>query len=64
MVNNHGHLMAYGAVLQPKRKGRADAEEGSRTNAAIGASFYGLAVKVSSDGDIVVFVGGEEFLRV
>jgi len=38
--------------------------EGSRTKAGIGASNYGLVLKVSSDGDITVFHDGEEFLRV
>ena len=64
VVSNKGELLAYGAVLQPKKKGSIDAEEGSRTKAAIGASKYGLAVKVSSDGDITVYVQGKEFLRV
>ena len=38
--------------------------EGSRTKAAIGASNYGLSLKVSSDGDITVYVGGQELIRV
>ncbi len=64
VLNNHGEVLAYGAILNPKRRGKADAEEGSRTKAAIGASNYGLAVKVSSDGDITLFVGGKKFIRV
>lgn len=39
-------------------------DEGSRTKAAIGASNYGLSLKVSSDGDITVYVGGKELIRV
>lgn len=49
---NSGYLLAYGAILQPKRAGKLRGTEGSRTKAAIGASNYGLAIKVSSDGDI------------
>ena len=64
VVDNHGHLLAYGAVLEPKKRGRVGAAEGSRTKAAIGASHYGLAVKISSDGDITVFVKGERFFVV
>ena len=64
VLSNQGELLAYGAVLEPKQRGKVDAEEGSRTKAAIGASNYGLAVKVSSDGDITVYVRGEEFIRV
>jgi hypothetical protein len=64
VLSNQGELLAYGAVLEPARRGRIDAEEGSRTKAAIGASNYGLAVKISSDGDITVYVRGKEFIRV
>jgi len=64
VLSNQGELLAYGAVLEPKRRGKVDAEEGSRTKAAIGASNYGLAIKVSSDGDITVYVRGKEFIRV
>jgi hypothetical protein len=64
VLSNQGELLAYGAVLEPVRRGRIDAAEGSRTKAAIGASNYGLAVKISSDGDITVYVRGKEFIRV
>lgn len=57
VVSNTGKLLAYGAVLVPKRGGgkRARQSEGSRTKAAIGASNYGVALKVSSDGDITAY---------
>lgn len=42
VLSNQGELLAYGAVLEPALRGRIDAEEGSRTKAAIGASNYGL----------------------
>lgn len=64
VVDNQGHILAYGAVLEPGRRGRVEAEEGSRTKAAVGASHYGLAIKVGSDGDIAVFVRDERFLTV
>jgi len=64
VLSNQGMLLAYGAVLDPKRRGRVGAEEGSRTKAAIGASYYGVAVKVSSDGDITVFLNGNAFIKV
>ncbi|MBI3097937.1 MAG: DNA integrity scanning protein DisA nucleotide-binding domain protein [Planctomycetes bacterium] len=64
VVENTGYIMAYGAVLNPRRKGRIDSAEGSRTKAATGASHYGLALKVSSDGDITLFAGGKEVFRV
>lgn len=64
VLENSGHILAYGAVLEPKRSGKLRGTEGSRTKAAIGASNYGLAVKVSSDGDISIYFDGKEFIRV
>jgi hypothetical protein len=64
VLNNSGRIRAYGAVLNPRRAGRHRGSEGSRTKAAIGASKYGLALKVSSDGDITVYYNGAEFIRM
>ena len=64
ILRNSGQVVAYGAVLQPKKSGRLRGSEGSRTKAAIGASNYGLAVKISSDGDISVYHDGKAFIRV
>jgi hypothetical protein len=64
VLDNSGRVLAYGAILQPKRAGRIRGSEGSRTKAAIGASHYGLAVKVSSDGDIVIYNRGHAFIRI
>ena len=64
VVDNSGHIRAYGAVLRPRKQGSLHGTEGSRTKAAIGASNYGLAVKVSADGDITIYHDGDEFLRV
>ena len=61
---NSGNLLAYGAVLQPKKAGKLRGTEGSRTKAAIGASNYGLAIKVSSDGDITVYSKGKSFITM
>lgn len=64
VLDNSGRVLAYGAVLQPRRRGRLRGSEGSRTKAAIGASHYGLAVKISSDGDVAVYNKGAPFIRV
>jgi DNA integrity scanning protein DisA with diadenylate cyclase activity len=64
VLANTGQVLAYGAVLDPQRKGRLRAAEGSRTKAAIGASNYGLAIKISSDGDITAYVGGKHLIRI
>jgi len=64
VLDNSGRIRAYGAVLNPKRAGRHRGTEGSRTKAAIGASKYGLALKISSDGDITVYHEGKEFIKI
>ena len=64
VLDNSGRIRAYGAVLQPRKSGKLRGTEGSRTKAAIGSSNYGLAVKISSDGDISVYYKGSEFIRV
>jgi hypothetical protein len=64
VVDSKGTLLAFGAVLQPKKRGNLRTTEGSRTKAAVGASNYGLAVKVSADGAITVYRGGNEFFEV
>jgi hypothetical protein len=64
VLDNTGQVLAYGAVLQPKRTGRLRGTEGSRTKAAIGASNYGLSLKISADGDITVYHEGEKFIQM
>ena len=64
VLANSGAVLAYGAVLEPRKKGKLRGTEGSRTKAAIGASNYGLAIKISSDGDITVYFDGKEFFKI
>lgn len=64
VVDNAGRMQAFAAVLNPAKKGHLRGTEGSRTKAAIGASLYGLSVKVSSDADITVYHDGEPFLEI
>jgi hypothetical protein len=64
VVSNLGEILAYGAILDPKRMGKVRSSEGSRTKAATGASNYGLAFKVSSDGGIQIFYKGSPFIEV
>lgn len=62
VLGNNGDILAYGAILEPRKRGRIHRVEGSRTKAAIGASNYGLAVKISSDGEITVYLKGKKLL--
>jgi len=66
VIDNTGRIRAYGAVLKSggKTTKKGSRVEGSRTQAAIAASHCGLAIKISSDGDITVFANGSEFISV
>lgn len=64
VLNNKGEILAYGAVLEPSKKGKISREEGSRTKAAIGASYDGLAIKISSDGDITAYTKGKKLIEI
>jgi DNA integrity scanning protein DisA with diadenylate cyclase activity len=66
VIDNTGKIRAYGAVLKPGNKAAKKGQrvEGSRTQAAIAASHFGLAIKISSDGDITVFTNGNEYISV
>lgn len=64
ITERSGRVLAYGAVMRPRKKGRLKGTEGSRTKAAIGASNYGTAVKVSADGQISIYFKGREFLTL
>jgi hypothetical protein len=64
VLNNSADILACGAVLKPRKSGRLRGSEGSRTKAAIGASHYGLALKISSDGDITAYYNGKEFISI
>ncbi|MEQ1511157.1 MAG: hypothetical protein ABL934_00585 [Lysobacteraceae bacterium] len=66
VIDNTGRIRAYGAVLKSGGKAAKKGKrvEGSRTQAAIAASHFGLAIKISSDGDNTVFANGREFISV
>jgi DNA integrity scanning protein DisA with diadenylate cyclase activity len=54
VVDRMGHLLAYGAMT----KSSGSATQGARTRAAVAASREGIAIKVSSDGDISFYSAG------
>jgi hypothetical protein len=64
ILDRYGEILDFASVLRPKRTGRLKGSEGSRTKAAIGASHYGVAIKISSDGDITVFDQGAKIFAV
>lgn len=64
VVTREGSLLSYGAVLDSSIKKGVKGTEGSRTKAAIKASHYGVAIKISSDGDIDAYYEGKKLLSI
>jgi DNA integrity scanning protein DisA with diadenylate cyclase activity len=58
VIDGTGRIQAYGAVLNTRNLRGASATEGARTKAAMSASRFGLALKVSSDGGISAYFRG------
>jgi hypothetical protein len=59
-----GDLLGFGCLVRLGAPERPDGPlqiEGARSTAAKRVSQRGLAVKVSADGDAILFIGGEEW---
>ena len=61
-----GRLHAFGAILRipPENLVSHRAVEGSRTAAALAASFHGPVLKVSEDGFLTMFLGGRRIWEI
>lgn len=59
VIDTSGIILTAGAILSV----RPGSDEGGRSAAAKELSNYGVGVKVSEDGDISVFRGGETILK-
>ncbi|PWU05021.1 MAG: hypothetical protein C5B51_15775 [Terriglobia bacterium] len=57
VMDRHGQLLAFGAILRNASESIA-AQEGGRTTAAVHASRFGLALKISEDGIVSFYRGG------
>lgn len=60
ILDRSGQLRAWGAMVVPSRS----ALQGARTRAAVAASTKGIAIKVSSDGDIEIYRKGKKELVI
>lgn len=50
------------ASIIPSENNQESTTHGTGTNAAEEASKYGMAIKISEDGDIIVFYNGEKII--
>lgn len=63
VIDRNGNLISYGQVLRITNRG-GSGEQGARTRAATVASKYGLAIKVSSDGDMSFYADGNKKFEI
>jgi hypothetical protein len=59
VIDGDANLLAFGAILQNSIARITDAGEGSRTAAAISASYFGPALKISEDGMVAAYSNGQ-----
>jgi len=59
VLDRNAKLLAFGAILQNAIAGASVPGEGSRTAAAVAASHFGAVLKVSEDGVVSYFRGGQ-----
>lgn len=64
VCDRRGRILSYGSVLLLPRREGLSRIEGSRSRAAHSASFLGLSIKISSDGDIRVIESGNTLLAL
>jgi hypothetical protein len=64
VVDGDANLLAFGAILQNSIARIADAAEGSRTAAAISASYFGPALKISEDGMVSLYSEGQRLWEI
>lgn len=63
VLDRNGRLIAFGAILRGDGRPLA-AHEGGRSTAAVHASRFGLALKISEDGPVSFYRGGEKVWEI
>ena len=64
VCDRKGRILSYGSVLLLPRRQGLSRIEGSRSRAAHSASFFGLSIKISSDGEMKVIEAGRVLLAI
>ena len=63
VLDRDGRLLAFGAILRSAGEPLA-AQEGGRATAAVHASRFGLALKISEDGPVSFYRGGAKVWEI
>ncbi len=63
VMDREGRLLAFGAILRTTEQSLA-AQEGGRTTAAVQASRFGLALKISEDGIVSFYRAGKRVWEI
>jgi len=63
-IAKDGRILACGEIVDISGAARSRPTGGGRTHAAVAASGYGLAIKVSEDGPISLFKNGDQLIRI
>jgi hypothetical protein len=63
-ISKDGSILSCGDIIDISNATHTKPAGGGRTHAAVSASAYGVAIKVSEDGPITVFKHGEQLIRM
>jgi hypothetical protein len=63
-ISKAGKVLSSGEIIDISLAAKNKPAGGGRTHAAVAASFYGLAIKVSEDGPISVFRNGTQIIKL
>lgn len=63
-VSKTGPILSCGEIIDISETAHSEPSGGGRTHAAVKASAFGIAIKVSEDGPISVFKDGRQLIRM
>ncbi|MHA4168015.1 MULTISPECIES: diadenylate cyclase [Bacillus cereus group] len=64
ILDKNFNILSAGEMINSSGIKNEKSYRGARTLAAIAASQFGLAIKISEDGDILIFELGDEIVRI
>lgn len=64
IMDYHLNILSFGEMISSRANNSGKDYRGARTLAALSASYYGLGLKVSEDGDMLVFENEREIARI